>query len=245
MRFDFVRSRPTRHLVRGATLAGVLVAGLHGPVAYAGRPMVTDDAGLVAARSCQIEAWVQLHRDSTDYWALPACNLGGNLEITLGGALTRAAGHTQTRAQVLQAKTLFKPLPVNGWGIGLAAGTLRDAQAERDAHDWYAYVPASLSLRDDAVLLHGNLGWLRSGQDRRHRLTWGVGAEARATERSAWFIETYGEDRGRPFYHLGLRHELVPGRLQIDASYGNRHGGGSAERWFSVGLVWVSPPFLP
>ena len=245
MYLGFTLSRSGRRHVKISALAGVFVAGLHVQCVHAGRPMVTDDAGLVEARSCHIETWTQIYRDSTSYWALPACNFGGNLEIALGGALTREAGRMQTSAIALQGKTLFKPLQTNGWGVGLAAGTVRHPPAGAGMRDWYAYVPASISLRDDAVVVHANLGWLRTGQERRDSLTWGLGAAARATERTGLFAETFGEDRGKPFHHLGVRHELVPGRLQVDASYGNRHGSGSAERWFTVGLVWTSPPFLP
>lgn len=245
MRLDFAVVRAGARAVKVAILVAVFAAGWHDQVAHAGRPMVTDDAGLVEARSCQIEAWAQIHRDSSDYWALPACNFGGNLEIALGGALTRDASRTQTSAVVLQGKTLFRPLQTNGWGIGLAAGTVRYPQAGAGAGDWYAYVPASLSLRDDAVVVHANLGWLRTEPIRRDSLTWGLGAELRVTAGTWVIAETFGEDRGRPFHHFGLRHELVRNRVQIDASYGNRNGAGRDERWFTVGLVWISPPFQP
>lgn len=39
----------------------------------------------------------------------------------------------------------------NGWGVGLAACTVRHPQT--DTRDWYAYVPSSFSFRDDAVPL--------------------------------------------------------------------------------------------
>jgi hypothetical protein len=245
VRFDFTVARAGARLVKVFALAGVLVAGLHVESAHAGRPMVTDDAGLVEARSCQVEAWAQVYRRSTEYWVQPACNLGGNLEITLGGALGHEAGRTRTGAVVLQGKTLFKPLQTNGWGIGLAAGTVRHPQAGADARDWYAYVPASFSLHDDAVVVHVNLGWLRTGPIRSDRLTWGLGTELGLSARTWLIAEIFGEDRDRPFQQFGLRHELVPGRVQVDAAYGGRSGAGGDERWFSLGLVWVAPPFLP
>jgi len=37
----------------------------------------------------------------------------------------------------------------------------------------------------------------------------------------------------------------VPDRVQLDATYGNRNGGGTGERWFSIGLRLLSVPFLP
>lgn len=40
--------------------------------------MITDDARTVDAKACQVETWVKFNRDSTEYWALPACNFTGN-----------------------------------------------------------------------------------------------------------------------------------------------------------------------
>ncbi len=42
--------------------------------AHAARPMYTDDARIVDPKSCQVESWIRFNRDSTEYWALPACN---------------------------------------------------------------------------------------------------------------------------------------------------------------------------
>jgi len=209
--------------------------------AHAARPMITDDARIVDAKACQLESWVQKNSDSTETWALPACNFTGNLELTLGGAMTREEGRTQTTDVVMQGKTLFKTIEPNGWGIGLAAGTVRHSLV--DTRDWYAYVPTSLSFRNDAVVVHTNVGWLRARG--RNRLTWGLGTEARLGERTWLIAETFGQNQGKPFHQLGLRHWLVPDRVQLDATYGNRNGGGNGERWFSIGLRLLSVPFLP
>lgn len=57
------------------------------------------------------------------------------------------------------------------------------------------------------------------------------------------FAESFGENRGRAHYQMGARAWLVPERVQIDATWGERFGGGA--RVTTLGLVWVSPPFLP
>ncbi len=242
-------ARFLRYFRRFAAARPLFPLGLLGAVwlslqpAHAARPMVTDDARVVDAKSCQLESWVKRNPDSTELWALPACNFTGNLELTLGGALTRAGGNAQTTDVVMQGKTLFKALDANGWGMGLAAGAIRHPDSV--SRDWYAYVPASFSFSDDAVVVHANLGGLRDGRSRRNRLTWGLGAEIELAERSWLIAETFGQNRGKPFHQLGLRHWLVPDRIQFDATYGDRNGGGSGERWFSFGLRFLSAPFLP
>ena len=71
------------------------------PTAFAARPMITDDARTVDAKACQVESWVRTNHGSREYWALPACNLTGNLELTFGGA--RTADATGTYAKIGRA----------------------------------------------------------------------------------------------------------------------------------------------
>src|SRR5438128_843989 len=88
------------------------------PSARAARPMITDDARIVDAQACQLESWVRRNEHSTEYWAIPACNPTGNLELALSGARTNEAGETHTSDALVQAKTLFRPLKTNDWGVG-------------------------------------------------------------------------------------------------------------------------------
>jgi hypothetical protein len=225
-----------------------LAALLPWGAAQAARPMVTDDARIVDAKACQVESWVKRNQDSTEYWAQPACNFTGNLELSLGGAKGKDDGGIQTTDIVLQAKTLFKPLEPDGWGWGLAVGNVRHPAIHTGNNllgDLYAYVPATFSLRNDRVLVHTNVGWLHEREARRHRMTWGLGTEAQWSA-STWLIaEVFGQNQGKPFYQVGLRYWLVPDHVQVDTTYGNRAGSGAQERWFSIGLRLLSPAFLP
>lgn len=226
-------------------LAGAFASALVAAEARAARPMITDDARIVDAKACQLESWVKNKRHSTEYWALPACNFTGNLELTLGGAGTKEDGQTGTTDVVLQGKTLFKPLDSNGWSIGLVAGVVRRPQVRTGTRDWYAYVPSSFSFHDDGVVVHTNVGGLRDGDTGRERLTWGLGTETRLTARTWLIAEGFGQNHGKPYYQIGLRHWIVLDRVQIDATYGDRSGGGTQERWLSIGLRLLSVPFLP
>jgi hypothetical protein len=206
--------------------------------------MITDDARLVDAKSCQVESWVRSNRDnSTEFWALPSCNFTGNLELTLGGARTREAGRTQTTDVQAQAKTLLRRLETNGWGFGLAAGTI--GHPDGRSRDFYGYVPASFSYRDDRIVLHTNVGALRVGEERRTHLTWGLATEAQLASNTWLIAEMFRQGDGAPFHQLGLRHWIVPNRLQVDATYGNRNGSSGEERWVSIGLRVLTPAFLP
>lgn len=211
------------------------------PAARAARPMVTDDARLTDAQACQLETWVHLHEGSREFWALPACNPGGNLELTVGGSLTRGDPESPSGTVVMQGKTLFKPLETNDWGIGLAAG-YTTKPAESLSGGPYFYVPASFSLADDRVVLHANLGAARLRDLDATRLTWGLGSESAASERLYVIAEAFGQNIGRPSLQAGLRYWIVPGHVQVDTTVGSNLSDFRGERWLSLGLRLISPP---
>ena len=157
------------------------------PAAHAARPLITDDARLVDAKACQVESWVRTNKDSREYWALPACNFTGNLELTFGGARTSDATGTRTTDIMLQGKTLFKTLEPNGWSIGLAAGAIRHPADGKRVSELYSYVPASFSYFSDKFVIHTNVGALHNTINSSTRGTWGVGTET-ALAANTWFI---------------------------------------------------------
>jgi two-component system sensor histidine kinase TctE len=224
----------------------VLVAPL--PPAHAARPMITDDARMVDAKACQVESWARRGRDATEYWALPACNPLGSFELTIGGAATHEEGTTRFTQQQLQVKTLFRPYEPGGWGIGLSVGAIRHARREV-AGGWpgdrYFYVPFSIAAGSDDWVVHANLGAVHRRDEQRTVLTWGFGNEIRMTPRAYFIPEVFRSESGRPFYQAGVRYWVVPDRLQMDATFGNRLGSSTREHWVSVGFRLLSAPFLP
>ncbi len=216
--------------------------------AIAARPMVTDDARVVDPKACQVESWVRRNRESTEMWALPACNPTGHFELTFGGARVRQNGeHAFTDHQV-QAKTVLRPLETDGWGLGLAVGTVRHLKRE-SANGWpgdaYFYVPVSIAFDNDAWVVHVNAGAVNRRDEKRTIATWGLGNEIRLRDDLYFIPEIFRSERGRPFYQAGFRYWIIKDRLQVDATYGNRAVSDTGERWFSIGVRVLSPPFLP
>ena len=213
-------------------------------LAQGGQPMITDDARIADPHTCQLEGWAVKTRNDTQYWVMPICNFTGNLELSMGMARTRQNSETHTTQQVFQAKTLLKPLETNGWGIGFSTGVTRYPQVHTANQEWFANVPLSLSFNDDRFVLHTNLGWLREHETRRHRLTWGIGTETEITKKTSFIAETFGQNQGSPFYQVGIVYWLIPDRVQIDTTYGDRFARNSEQRWFSFGLHFFSASFL-
>jgi len=208
-------------------------------LAFAARPFVTDDARLTTAGSCQLESWARIYPQSRELWMLPACNPGGNFEITAGAGMAHNDHAPRSDDYVLQAKTLFKPLESNGWGWGLAVGKIAHPGVNAGPNllgNTYAYLPASFSSLDDRVVLHTNVGWLKDRASQRHNLTWGLGGEWWVHERASLIAESFGDNRVKPYWQTGLRFFVVPERVQVDATVGRQVDGGRDSQWFSVGL---------
>jgi hypothetical protein len=219
----------------------ILLACWQGP-AHAARPFMTDDARLATEGSCQLESWTRRYTDRTEYWALPACNPTGNLEVTVGGGHFRNPQAGASQDQVLQVKTLFNRMTPNGWGAGVALGQFRHPSAiggPNNLGNTFAYVPISVSFMDDRLVTHTNLGWSRDRQQQRDQFNWGMGVEYQATSRWLLIAEGFGDDRQKPFWQTGVRFSVVPGLFQIDATVGTQPTGGPGNRWLSLGLRWT------
>lgn len=213
--------------------------------AYAARPMITDDARIVDGKACQVESWAKRNADSTEYWALPACNFTGRLELTFGGARTRDGTDAFTD-NVLQAKTLLRPLEPGGWGAAFTLGTVRHPQ-RATANGWpgdpYFNVPLSASLAGERWIAHLNGGASYRRDGKRTVGTWGFGNELQIHPRLYFIPEVYRSEPGRPFYQLGLRYWIVKDFLQMDATYGNRFVS-QDRHWISIGFRILTPPFM-
>lgn len=227
---------------RSAPLLLALLGTAMTAPAWSARPFVTDDARLTTAGSCQLESWTRIYRNSTELWALPACNPTGNLELTVGGGTAKLSGSGDggrwTDDYVFQAKTLFKPLDTNGWGAGIAVGTIRHPQINPGPNllgNTYVYLPLSMSFADDRVVVHVNAGWLRDKATQQSQSTWGLGSELNVIPRWTLVAETFGNTSAR-FWQAGARYNLIPGLFQLDATTGSEIGGQRDASWISFGL---------
>lgn len=210
--------------------------------AFAARPFVTDDARLTTAGSCQLESWMRIYPDSKELWALPACNPTGNLEFTVGGGRARHDDAPATSDYVFQAKTLFRPLETNDWGIGFAVGTIRHPEINPGPNmlgNTYAYIPLSVSLNDDKVILHANLGWLKDKASGQNNLSWGVGSEFKLHAKLLGIAETFGDNRSMSYGQVGVRYSVRPDLFQVDATIGQQLSGPGKNHWVSFGIRYT------
>ena len=220
----------------------IIVILLFNNTSFAARPFMTDDARLTSSESCQLESWTRIYKNSTERWALPACNPYGNFEITAGGGHINNTGVPTTNDYVLQGKTLFKDLTTNGYGWGLAVGQINHPSATTGPNslgNTYAYIPLSISTLDDKVIFHTNVGWLKDKATNEQRMTYGFGAEIQATSRLMFIAETFCDSKTKPFLQTGARYSVIPNLLQIDTTIGQQFKGNSNSRWISFGLRYI------
>ena len=209
--------------------------------AQATRPMVVDDAAITSPGNCQIESWTQRTSAQTEYWAMPACNVAGTWELAAGAGRIGPVGPGEAyRSGVVQAKTVFRPLEKNGWGIGLTIAS-QFRQGSGIDGDLSVLVPVSLSLLDDQVLVHVNAGWLRAHVSGQKDGFWATGAEWAVRPRLTLTLEAYGIGRGHGFTQAGARFTIIPDRLAFDAGVGSRIGRLGAERYATIGLTLAGP----
>ena len=210
-------------------------------VAYAGRPLDTEDAEILDEGWCQLESWTFQSRSAKRYWLVPACNPFGNLEFQVGYAREQpdeAPGHND---YLLQAKTLLKPLEANGWGFGLSASAVRAGGGDDRTWGYTALFIASRSLADDRVRLHGNAGALYTQRTRRTSGLWGLAGEFDVTERVTVLGEVVGVSGEGRLAQVGGRVWLVPERVSLDGTVGRSDLSGRTETIFTFGIYLAAP----
>lgn len=214
---------------------------LFGPMlGHCGRPMTTDDSSILEVNTCQMEAWSQHSNSQTEIWAVPACNFNLDWELAAGIAQVRSRDErSKSRLAVLQAKTTFRALSSSGWGLGLVIAQQPAASGSLKG-DTTINIPASLSFKNDSVLLHMNLGWVRQGITMTDGVTWAIGTELALGQRTAFMLESFGSKLSRTRIQTGFRYAVVSNRIDLDASYSRKLTIRGNDGTVSVGLTVVS-----
>lgn len=237
------------NLQLGAAALGLLAVSS----AQAGRPLYTDDAGILPQGACQLETWLQTGIQPAQWVLGPACNPHGPIEwgatLIVQKAPAEDRQHSRQDQFGLAAKTVFKELEVGSWGVGASLGFTRPLPGNQGPLGSRLIAAGSLlfSASPTAKLtLHLNAGAIQP--EGRHAVAnWGTAFEYIIDERWTLVGEHYGERHGRPFTALGAAVWLVRDKVQLDATFGRepRAGGSGYARYGTLGLVWVWENVLP
>jgi hypothetical protein len=200
----------------------------------AAQPLVTDDAAVVAPKTCQLEAWIRSARDGREYWAQPACNPTGNLELAVGGARANPDESATSSLVQLQAKTVLVSLAEREWSFGASAGGGRDTGAPHGSSAFQALYAKALTSwypRSD-LEIDLNLGAANGYGSGTFALA-GAAIQYAIISNVQLLAEAFRDEPGRTKYQVGARYIVVPNRFEAYASYGNRFTG-SSDQWSAI-----------
>ncbi len=208
-------------------LAIVIAAALWAAsTAQAGRPLQAEDAGVLESGACEVEGATQhLREPGTASLAQNSlqlsCGVGLSSHLALAVSRARADGTSTDGLRFGGKSELW-----HGAGDAPAAFTLAwGLRSERAAGHWRHAaneLNAVLSVPMDDLTGHLNLGHVRDVPSRVSTTTWALALEHAGFGSLAPMGELFGDDRGAPWWNLGVRWTAIPGRAFLDMSYGRQ-----------------------
>ncbi|MDB5815278.1 MAG: hypothetical protein JWN23_2395 [Rhodocyclales bacterium] len=201
--------------------------------AFAGRPLTTDDAGVIEKGGFELENYYhsQTQKDTariSGFHTQPSVGIGFNTQLGIAADFLRADneefGERKSSGQfALVGKTSIKELTDDNYGVAVGY-SLDHTRAPGESYRYdnvAAYGVVTVPV--DKWLFHANLGWARSHLAAISSTTWAI-----AAERTGAFgpidlaVETYGNDRDPAWLQVAARWVVKEDRLFIDASYGEQ-----------------------
>lgn len=210
---------------RIAWLAGLLVgANMTCTEALAGRPLITEDAGVLEARDCEWESAAV--RTTTrgqprvsDQATQVGCGIGLNSQIALAAGRSRSDG-ISARSLSLTGKTgLHDGDDGQGTALTLAWGVLGNHSPGASLRHELSFLNLVASRPLPAGFTgHANLGLTHSRSERSSRANWNLALEWSQQPGLEWMAEVYGVEREKPWLGLGWR--WTPGKdWNLNASW--------------------------
>jgi len=249
-----IAAMPLAPALKAALKTALLATGVMAAFpAVAGRPLITDDADVVAPGACQIESWMQRTRNEgpseKTLWLNAACSPADRTELGLGGA-RGVSGIDRGTLTTWQVKHVIQRYDDASPGLAVALADQRDRRSHRHAlGDTSAIGIASFPLAGDTLMAHVNAGVTRAWNTNTHRYRgrgiWSSALDMGVAPRTRAAIEAYGVTGERPAWQVSLRHDVTPDRMQIDASAGHTFGRNAANSIVTVGIVITTASLLP
>jgi hypothetical protein len=213
------------------------------PVAWS---MEVEDAEPLALGVCQLETWLHFKDDGTRRILTPACGVTDALELGVSGAAEKdAQGLFMSEAQI-QAKYLIQGLSHERRMTSVMLGVGREVSPDERTHQmtYFAKLPMTFLFKSGDVKLLTEIGIKHAHSDRDTVVTWGLGNETLILPRLSFIGEVYGESVKRPLFQAGIKAHLIPEKLELELSYGNRLGLMDDARFVLLGLRFISPTWF-
>lgn len=201
---------------------GLMALALAG-TAHAARPLSTEDSDALTRGDCEWESVATQARatgvDSARGWSTQlGCGVGAGTQLAAAYGQLRQ-GDDKTRTLALSGKTQLRAREDDSTGVTLAyclAGSRPQGEAFRTDSSLLNLV---LTRASGTVTWHANLGWQRDRAAHQNSATWALAVETSVAEGWDLGVETFGDDRARPWVNSGLRW-AASDKLSLNASYG-------------------------
>ena len=203
--------------------------------AWAGRPLVTEDAGVLDDGSCELESYIaRYNRPYVNLrWMQLGCGTGLNTQINAGAGRENTGSGNATIASA-SGKTSIRQLTAEQSGIAVAYSVLAGDHADHMRHE-STEVKAVLTVPQQHWLLHANIGFIRAPSSTT-KTTWALALEhCNAIGPIDLMGEIFGDDRDAPTAQIAARWTVIPGRLFLDSSWGAQFNSAKS-RQASIGL---------
>jgi hypothetical protein len=191
-------------------------------VANAGRPLQSEDAGLLERGRCEIEGVHALEATGGETTASGnslqlGCAIGGLTQLALQGVRATVEGDA-VQELGLVGKSALRPVSESRTGVAIAYELRRIRQPEAGDQWNTAIVKGVVSHPFDDWLLHANLGVRWRSTEHRSDTVWSLAVERTGLGPVDLTAEVFADDRSDPWINTGLRIPVVPERLFLDAS---------------------------
>jgi hypothetical protein len=214
--------------------AVALACALTAAPAHAGRPLQTEDAGLLDRGNCELEGATARLKAFGATARETSLQIGCGIGVSTQMALALSGGKDDglgSRGVELNGKTRLwtgEAAKDEEPAALVLAYALSSAKASADK---WRHAATELNLAysrplPSALTLHANLGHARDEIGKMRATTWSMALEHAGFSGLAPMAELFGDDRAAPWWNLGLRYSAVPDTLFIDASYGRQIAGG-------------------
>jgi hypothetical protein len=197
----------------------IAALGLHSSLAWAGRPLVVDDANTNDKGKGHVEAWMTRADGASLFSLSPAYAVADGVEI--GGLLARESGSGGLRVSAAQVKWRLTPSQDNGCNVAAVLGVTQARAGGTSSNGSYLNALASCN-RGDAGSYHANLGISKTNGGGGSAASWGIAYE-RGFGSVTPHIEWFGAEGSKPTLQAGLRGQLTES-LQLDGSLGRSDG---------------------
>lgn len=213
---------------------------------WAGQPLVTDDAAVVAPKTCQVEAWTVTNRDATAYLMQPACNPTGNFELAVGIGTLRPDEGTRSSWIQLQGKTVLFALEDKSWSFGVAGGAARDTGQPRGGPAFQTYYAKGLAswYPNDDLEFDLNLGGANTYGSGSYALA-GAAVQYKIVDQVQLLAEVIKDAPGKAAWQAGGRFLVMPEQLEVYVAYRSSFGVWLNEWGVNIGFRLQTPAFLP